>query len=78
MRIDVATNPITWSKEIQSEVLNFTKNDTCVAAKGSPKGIAFSDYVMAADSGTLTAIFEIRNGNFLTMVNHQQFFTWDF
>ena len=56
-----AAIPIGWSKEQISSNLNLTHNDTCAVPKSSSYGVAYTEFVMPANSGVYSAIFEIKN-----------------
>ena len=57
-----AAIPIAWSKERYGEGLNFTLNDTCLGlSENLYYRVAYSKYTIPANSGTYSAIFEVKN-----------------
>ena len=57
-----AAIPLAWSKERYGEGLKFTLNDTCLVLNERANWrFAYSKFTIPANSGTYSAIFEVKN-----------------
>ena len=57
----IASIEKTWCQDLTSNHLNLTEDGTCVSAKSRKCGITFSDFIIPANSGIWTGIFEVQN-----------------